>query len=59
MVHTVILKYSNLFSCELWHRHLGEYLPGLMVAERKSLAGINREFAGTTDHPALRPCKAG
>ena len=27
----------------------GEYLTGLMIAERKSVSGINREFAETTD----------
>ena len=30
-------------------RHLAEYLTGLMVAERKNISAINRQFAVTTD----------
>ena len=30
-------------------QHFAEYLTGLMIAERKSVLGINREFAQTTD----------
>ena len=33
----------------LLNRLGGEYLTGLMIAERKSVSGINREFAETTD----------
>lgn len=36
---------------ERWH--FAEYLTGLMVAEHKNVAGINSEFAVTTDQSCL------
>ena len=33
--------------------HFAEYLTGLLVAERKNVCGINREFAVTTDQSCL------
>jgi hypothetical protein len=32
---------------------VAEYLTGLMVAERKTVSGINREFVVTTDQSCL------
>ncbi len=46
MVHTVILKYSKLFSCKPWRRHLGEYRTGLMIAERKTWLISTRSLPG-------------
>jgi len=45
--------FGDLFSNECQRRHFGEYLTGLMVAERKTVLGINREFARTTDQSCL------
>ena len=49
VVREAVGQFSDLFACEPQRRHFGEYLTGLMVAERKSVSGINREFAATTD----------
>ena len=53
VVRAAVLEFGDLFSCEPQRRHLGEYLTGLMIAERKSVSGINREFAETTDQSCL------
>jgi len=53
VVQEAIREFADLFSCEPQRRHFGEYLTGLMIAERKSVAGINREFAVTTDQSCL------
>jgi SRSO17 transposase len=45
--------YGNLFANECQRRHFAEYLTGLMVAERKTVLGINSEFAQTTDQSCL------
>lgn len=34
-------------------RHLAEYLTGLMIAHKKNVSAINREFATTTDQSCL------
>jgi DDE superfamily endonuclease len=44
---------GDLFDNEPARRHFAEYLTGLMVAERKTVSGINREFAITTDQSCL------
>lgn len=49
VVQDAVASYSDLFSNECRRRHFAEYLTGLMVAERKTVLGINREFADTTD----------
>ena len=46
-------QYGDLFANECQRRHFAEYLTGLMVAERKTVLGINREFAATTDQSCL------
>lgn len=53
MVQASLREFGDLFSCEPQRRHFGEYLTGLMIAERKSVSGINREFAETTDQSCL------
>ncbi len=45
--------YGDLFHNECQRRHFAEYLTGLMVAERKTVLGINHEFAVTTDQSCL------
>lgn len=49
VVQEATREFADLFACEPQRRHFGEYLTGLMIAERKSVSGINREFAVTTD----------
>ena len=53
VVQDAVATYGDLFSNECQRRHLAEYLTGLMVAERKTVLGINREFAETTDQSCL------
>lgn len=45
--------YKDVFANEPERKHFGEYLTGLMLAERKSVCGINSEFAVTTDQSCL------
>jgi SRSO17 transposase len=49
LVHHLLAQYGDLFANEPERRHFAEYLTGLYVAERKTVSGINREFAVTTD----------
>jgi hypothetical protein len=45
--------FGDLFTNEPARRHVAEYLTGLMAAERKTMTGINRAFAVTTDQSCL------
>lgn len=45
--------FADLFCCEPQRRHFGEYLTGLLLADRKTVRGINSEFANTTDQSCL------
>src|SRR5712672_628200 len=49
VVQDAVAQYADLFANECQRRHFAEYLTGLMVAERKTVLGINGEFASTTD----------
>jgi DDE superfamily endonuclease len=53
VVHDALATFGDMFSNECQRRHFAEYLTGLMVAERKTVLGINREFAETTDQSCL------
>lgn len=53
VVRDAVDEFGSLFICEPERRHFAEYLTGLMVAERKTVLGINREFAQTTDQSCL------
>src|SRR5262245_12687181 len=53
VVQELLAQYSDLFSNEPERRHFAEYLTGLFIAERKTVSGINREFAVTTDQSCL------
>ena len=53
VVQDAFAHYGDLFANECQRRHFAEYLTGLMVAERKTVLGINREFAETTDQSCL------
>jgi hypothetical protein len=53
VVREAVDEFGNLFVCEPERRHFAEYLTGLMVAARKTVRGINSEFAMTTDQSCL------
>lgn len=45
--------FADLFRCVPQREHFGEYLTGLMVAARKTVSGINGEFARAGDQSCL------
>src|SRR3954469_10293563 len=53
VVQEALDHFGALLPTEPQRRHFGEYLTGLFVAERKTVCGINREFARTTDQSCL------
>jgi hypothetical protein len=53
VVREAMEQFGDLFANEPQRRHFAEYLTGLMIAERKSVLGINREFVQTTDQSCL------
>ena len=53
IVQEALTLFGDVFDTEAARRHFAEYLTGLMVAERKTVSGINREFVVTTDQSCL------
>lgn len=53
IVQHAVKEFGVVFANEPERRHFAEYLTGLFVAERKSVSGINSEFAVTTDQSCL------
>jgi DDE superfamily endonuclease len=53
VVQDAVKEFGDLFVNEPERRHFAEYLTGLMIAERKTVLGIHREFAQTTDQSCL------
>jgi DDE superfamily endonuclease len=53
VVKDALAVFGDLFTNEPERRHFAEYLTGLMIAEKKTVSGINREFAVTTDQSCL------
>lgn len=53
VVREAMDEFGDLFACEPQRRHFGEYLTGLMVADNKTVTGINGEFVDTTDQSCL------
>src|SRR6266511_3627586 len=53
VVQDLLTQYADLFANEPERQHFAEYLTGLFIAERKTVSGINREFAVTTDQSCL------
>ena len=53
VVQEALAIFGELFDTEPARRHFAEYLTGLIVAENKTVSGINREFALTTDQSCL------
>ena len=53
IVKQALELFGEVFDNEPARRHFAEYLTGLMVAERKNVSAINRQFAVTTDQSCL------
>jgi uncharacterized protein YndB with AHSA1/START domain len=53
IVQEALMAFGAMFDTDAARRHFAEYLTGLMVAERKTVSGINREFVVTTDQSCL------
>ena len=53
VVRQAVERFGYLFENEPQRQHFGEYVCGLILAQRKSVVGINREFAETTDQSCL------
>src|SRR5437763_12451672 len=53
IVKDAVDVFGDLFANEPARRHFAEYLTGLMVAEKKTVSGINGAFVVTTDQSCL------
>lgn len=53
IVQQAVVGFADCFYGEPQRKHFAEYLTGLILADRKTVAGINREFADTTDQSCL------
>ena len=53
VVEAALRDFGDLLPNEPQRRHLGEYLTGLFVADRKNVSAINREFASAGDQSCL------
>lgn len=53
IVQDAVEQFGTVFANEPERRHFAEYLTGLLVAEKKTVSGINAEFAQTTDQSCL------
>jgi len=53
VVEELVDQFGDIFPNEPARVHFAEYLTGLIVAEHKTVSGISREFAATTDQSCL------
>jgi len=53
VVKKALQEFGPLFANEPERKHFAEYLTGLMMAHKKNVSAINREFAVTTDQSCL------
>lgn len=53
VVEELLVQFGDIFPNEPARRHFAEYLTGLFIAEHKTVSGITREFADTTDQSCL------
>ena len=53
VVEAALGQFADLFANDAQRRHLGEYLTGLLVAQRKTVSGIQREFVEAADQSCL------
>jgi hypothetical protein len=53
VVEDLLVQFSDEFPNQPARVHFAEYMTGLYVADRKTVSGIAREFAATTDQSCL------
>jgi len=53
IVEKAVKQFGFVFANEPERRHFAEYLTGLLIADCKTVSGINSEFAVTTDQSCL------
>mgnify|MGYP006993435105 FL=1 len=53
IVKEALGEFGHLFANEPERIHFAEYLTGLLVADRKNVSAINRQFVVTTDQSCL------
>ena len=53
VVKEALEEFGSFFANEPERKHFAEYLTGLMIANKKNVSAINREFAITTDQSCL------
>jgi len=53
VVQEALAQFGHVFANEPERVHFAEYLTGLLVADRKNVSAINREFVDTTDQSCL------
>jgi hypothetical protein len=53
VVKEALKEFGPFFANEPERKHFAEYLTGLMIANKKNVSAINREFAITTDQSCL------
>jgi hypothetical protein len=53
VVKEILDEFAPFFANEPERRHFAEYLTGLIIAHKKNVSAINREFAVTTDQSCL------
>ena len=53
VVQQAVQQFGDVFANEPERQHFGAYLTGLLVAEKKTVTGINAECAETTDQSCL------
>ena len=53
VVQEALADFGHVFANEPERVHFAEYLTGLLVAGKKNVSAINREFADTTDQSCL------
>jgi hypothetical protein len=53
VVQNALQEFGPVFANEPERKHFAEYLTGLMIAHKKNVSAINREFAATTDQSCL------
>jgi DDE superfamily endonuclease len=53
LVQGAVAQFGAIFANAPERRHFAEYLTGLLVAAKKTVSGINAEFAQTTDQSCL------
>src|ERR1041384_3612027 len=53
VVQEALRDFGDLFANEAQRRHFAEYLTGLYVADRKTVTGINAQFAQASDQSCL------